>query len=242
MANLKRAGIIFDFDDTLVYFHEQFLLAERAFVARMTKLGLYDEDVLPTMREHDIDNVRRAGYLAAECFPLAFVQTYESYCGKYNRPPDANEKHQLLLLGRQPYISPPREMEGARELLRYLRLFEDGKRPLILFTQGEFAIQQGRLNSCGLASMFDAIKIVPEKDDATLQVLLQEQHLEPALSWYVGNSLRADINPAIRAGLNAVHLAKGGWTYEDEEPCGFYHKISRLEQFAVLLHHAEVAR
>jgi len=235
MAGLKRAGIIFDFDDTLVYSHEQFLLAEKSFVTRMQELKLYDDDLLTNLRERDIANVRQAGYLAAECFPLAFLQTYESYCGKYNRIPNAGEMRMLLLLGWQPYINPPREMEGARELLEHLRSHESGKLHLILYTQGEPKIQQQRLNICGFFHYFDAVKIVREKNDDELQVLLQEQPLEPALTWYVGNSMRADINPAIRAGLKAVHLAVNDWSYEEEEPCGFYHSISHLEEFAVLL-------
>jgi putative hydrolase of the HAD superfamily len=242
MAGLKRAGIIFDFDDTLIYSHEQFLLAEEVFVTRMKELGLFDEDLLSAVRARDIANVRRAGYMAAECFPLALAQTYESYCGKYGRKLDVSEKLLLLQLGWQPYKSPPREMAGARKLLKYLRPPEGGKRPLILFTQGEQEIQQQRLNLCNMADMFDAIKVVREKNDAALRALLEEQQLEPALTWYVGNSLRADINPAIRAGLKAVHLITAGWSYEEAEPCGFYRSISHLEQFAALLQQEEVAR
>ncbi|MCL1905625.1 MAG: HAD family hydrolase [Clostridiales bacterium] len=242
MAGLKQGGIIFDFDDTLVYSHEQFLLAESSFAARMSELGLYDEALLPAARERDILNVRRVGYMAAECFPLALLQTYESYCGKYGRAPDANEMRLLLLLGWQPYVNPPREMEGGRELLEHLRSPEGGGRTLILFTQGEQEIQQQRLNLCNLAGMFDVVKVSREKNDAELMALLKEQNLEPAFTWYVGNSLLHDINPAIRAGLNAVHLITGGWSYEDEKPCGPYHSISNLGQFADILHKAEVAR
>jgi putative hydrolase of the HAD superfamily len=263
VADLKRAGIIFDFDDTLVYSHEQFLLTEQAFLARMAELGLYDDDLLSAARARDIDNVRQAGYMAAECFPMALAQTYESYCGKYGCIPDDNETRQLLLLGWQPYTSLPRDVEGARELLRRLRaprgakqmtvgakqmtegakqMTEGAKRLLILFTQGEQEIQQQRLSLCALDHMFDIIKIVRQKNDAALKALLQEHQLEPALTWTVGNSLRADINPAIRAGLNAVHLTTAGWSYEDEEPCGFYHSISHLRQFADLLRHEEAAQ
>jgi len=231
----KNAAIIFDFDDTLVYSHEQFLLTEQAFAARLAELGLYDEGLLPAARVADIANVRRAGYLAADCFPLALAQTYESYCGKYGRAVDEREIQRLLALGRQPYRNRPREMEGARELLEHLRSAQGGRRFLILFTQGEQEIQQQRIDSSGFSKMFDIIKIVREKNDAALQALLQEQSLNPSLSWYVGNSPLHDINPAIRAGLNAVHLNTGGWSYENEAPCGFYYAISKLEELKKLI-------
>ena len=242
MAELKRAGMIFDFDDTLVYAHEQFQLAEKQFALHMLELGLYDEKLLNAARERDIANVRRAGYLATDCFPTALVETYESYCAKYRRQPDAAVKRQLLLLGYQPYINPPRPLEGAKELLRQLRLSGWSKRSLILFTQGEQKIQRRRLRLSGLRGMFGVIEIVREKNDAALQALLKKQRLEPSLSWYVGNSLRHDINPAIRAGLNAVHLNTAGWSYEDEEPGGFYHSISHLGQLTAILEQAGVAR
>ena len=241
MAGLKRAGFIFDFDDTLVYSHEQFVLAEEAFVARMKVLGLYDEELLSAARARDISNVHKAGYMAAECFPLALVQTYESYCSKYNRPPDEYEKRLLFLLGQQPYTNRPRIMEGARDLLKHLRIKYGGNRLMILFTQGEQEIQEQRLIHSGFVNIFDVIKIVRQKNDAELQALLQEQQLEPALTWNVGNSLRADINPAIRAGLNAVHLTTAGWSYENEEPCGVFHSIGHLWQFVDLLLHREAA-
>jgi len=237
MAVVKRAGIIFDFDDTLVYSYEQFVWAEEFFVAHMTKLGLYDEELLITARERDIANVRQAGYMAVECFPLALIQTYKSYCYKYGRAPQANEIRLLLRLGYQPFTNPPREMEGARELLRYLRSPQGGAWPLILFTQGEQEIQQQRLNLSNLGDMFEVIKIVREKNDAELLALLKEQQLEAISSWYVGNGLKHDINPAIRAGLNAVHLLTGCWSYEDEKPGGAYHSISHLGQVADLLRH-----
>lgn len=236
MANLKRAAIIFDFDDTLVYSHEQFLLAEQTFITRLCELDLYDDGLLAMMRENDIANVQRAGYLAAVCFPQSFVQTYESYCAIYGRTADEQEKSQLMEMGWRPYLDPPRAIEGARELLNHLRVNAGDAWRLILYTQGEQEIQQQRLNLSGMADMFDAIKIVKKKNDAELQALLEEQQLEPSLSWYVGNSLRSDINPAIRAGLNAAHLTLANcWSYEDEEPCGFYHIISNLGQFMDLL-------
>ncbi|MCL1975008.1 MAG: HAD family hydrolase [Firmicutes bacterium] len=240
MAELKRRGIIFDFDDTLVYFHEQFLLAEQAFIATMKELALYDDDLLISLGNQDIINIRKAGYLAAKCFPLAITQTYENYCRKYCRLPKAQELSMLSQLGWQPYLKQPREMEGAQQLIEHLRSLEYSDRLLILYTQGEAEIQQKRIVSCAFTSKFDIIKIVGEKNDANLQALLMDNNLQPSLTWYIGNSLRADINPAIRAGLKAVHIRKNGWSYEEEEPYGFYYSISHLDQFADLLKKEEV--
>lgn len=234
MASLKRAGIIFDFDDTLVYSHEIFLGVQQRFCERMQQLELYDEELLADVEARDIANVSEAGFMAAECFPIALGQTYEDYCVKYGRAAETKEKESLIQLGWQVYQQAPREMEGAQGLLAQLRQCGGGYR-LLLFTQGERQIQHQRIVRSGFGDCFDAVKIVRHKNTAALETLLAEQSLDPSLSWYVGNSLRADINPAIEAGLSAVHLDVQAWRYEHETPIGHYHSINKLEQFWDLL-------
>ena len=232
---VKRAGIIFDFDDTLVYAHELFLAAQQEFCRHMQGMGIYDEKLMSVVEKLDIDNVRSVGYMAAECFPLALGQAYEVYCAKYGRTAKTDEKGFFIRLGWQPYELRPRVMEEAHTLLTDLMTQRYGNYRLLLFTQGDIKIQQKRVAESGLANYFHAIKIVPVKNAAALISLVEEQHIEPSLSWYVGNSLRNDINPAIEAGLHAVHFDIDAWSYEHEPPCGSYHTIGGLEEFAVLL-------
>jgi putative hydrolase of the HAD superfamily len=89
---------------------------------------------------------------------------------------------------------------------------------LILMTKGAFAEQTGKIERSGLKSYFDAIEVVPEKDEAVYRSIAAKYALIPEVSWMIGNSPKSDINPALAAGLNAVFVPHGmTWILEHDE-------------------------
>jgi putative hydrolase of the HAD superfamily len=69
-----------------------------------------------------------------------------------------------------------------------------------------------------LKSYFDAIEVVPEKDEAIYRRIAAKYELVPDTTWMVGNSPKSDINPALAAGLNAVFVPHGQtWILEHDE-------------------------
>jgi len=89
---------------------------------------------------------------------------------------------------------------------------------LILMTKGAFAEQTGKIERSGLKSYFDAIEVVPEKDEAVYRSIAAKYALIPDVSWMIGNSPKSDINPALAAGLNAVFVPHGQtWILEHDE-------------------------
>jgi len=89
---------------------------------------------------------------------------------------------------------------------------------LILMTKGAFAEQTGKIERSGLKSYFDAIEVVPEKDEAVYRSIAAKYALIPDVSWMIGNSPKYDINPALAAGLNAVFVPHGQtWILEHDE-------------------------
>ena len=89
---------------------------------------------------------------------------------------------------------------------------------LILMTKGAFAEQTGKIERSGLKSYFDAIEVVPEKDEAIYRSIAAKYALIPEVSWMIGNSPKSDINPALAAGLNAVFVPHGQtWILEHDE-------------------------
>jgi len=89
---------------------------------------------------------------------------------------------------------------------------------LILMTKGAFAEQTGKIERSGLKSYFDAIEVVPEKDEAIYRSIAAKYELNPDVSWMIGNSPKSDINPALAAGLNAVFVPHGQtWILEHDE-------------------------
>lgn len=89
---------------------------------------------------------------------------------------------------------------------------------LILMTKGNLDEQTGKLKRSGLACHFTAVEIVPEKDRATYQAVIERHKLAPQSSWMIGNSPKSDINPALAAGMHAVFLFhENTWVLENAE-------------------------
>jgi putative hydrolase of the HAD superfamily len=105
-------------------------------------------------------------------------------------------------------------MDGVQETLAYLAQ----RHTLILLTKGDQDEQQLKVESSGLESYFRHIIIVQEKDVATYERLTTEFQFDRATTWMIGNAPRSDINPALKAGLNAVFIPHPHtWGLEQQE-------------------------
>lgn len=89
---------------------------------------------------------------------------------------------------------------------------------LILMTKGNHAEQADKFARSGLAPFFSAVEIVAEKDPPAYAGVVVRHELTPHSTWMIGNSPKSDINPALVAGLHAVHLFhKDTWVLEHAE-------------------------
>ncbi len=77
---------------------------------------------------------------------------------------------------------------------------------LILVTKGDELEQLDKLSRSGLAHLFSAVEVLPEKHIDAYHSLLKRHGFEAASTWMIGNSPRSDINPALAAGLHAVFI------------------------------------
>ena len=86
---------------------------------------------------------------------------------------------------------------------------------LLLVTKGNTEVQRRKLERSGLEPYFDAVYVVPEKDEEVYRRIAADRGLHPKHTWMVGNSPRSDINPAIEAGLGAILVPHDHtWTAE----------------------------
>ncbi len=231
-------AVICDFDDTLVASYAEFLIAEEEFLAALAGLGLpqgespAEPGVRDWLRQADIANVERCGYLAPHCFPQALGQTYRHFAALAGREADPAVAAALEQIGWRVFDQQPRVLPEAGELLDWLQ----GRVRLFLLTQGDQAIQQRRILGSGLAGYFERIIILRKKTPAAYQQLAAELGLDPARCWMLGDSLKSDIAPALAVGLNAAYLKTDGWAYELALPApGSYQTITSLSQFKELI-------
>jgi putative hydrolase of the HAD superfamily len=110
----------------------------------------------------------------------------------------------------------------------------------MLMTKGNINEQAGKIERSGLKEYFAVVEIVSEKDVATYSRLTEKYALAPASTWMIGNSPRSDINPALRAGLNAVFVPHHHtWILEHEEILEYDGpgRLVIVAQFADLVKH-----
>ncbi len=218
-------GIIFDFDDTLVYNNTVFNVAKTNFEKAMREHNLYEPELQQVLNQFDIANVKARGGYARECFPQALRQTYEYYCGRFGVAVEEELAWAMEDMGWWVFRQKPQPIPGAVELLTAL----ERDFPLILLTKGDETGQRQRIYDSGLADFFSGIHVVWQKTEESFRRLIQEYALDPAGSWSVGNSILWDMNTAYAAGLNCIYVKiSDHWDFEEGEPVAPFPKVESL--------------
>jgi putative hydrolase of the HAD superfamily len=124
------------------------------------------------------------------------------------------EVREILELGRGMMNHPVDLLEGAAEVLERLA----PSYPLMLITKGDLRDQERKLAKSGLASWFQAIEIVSEKDSLTYERIFHRNGIDPSKFLMVGNSVKSDILPVLALGGSGVHLPyRITWGHEEAE-------------------------
>jgi FMN phosphatase YigB (HAD superfamily) len=137
-------------------------------------------------------------------------ETYEHFRRSAGAVPDPAVADRAAGIGRAVFDAVPLVRDDAREALERLRQ----SYRLVLFTAGDAEVQRHRIDQTGLGQHFDAIYVTPQKSDDTWCEMIQRLGVHVHASWSVGNSVRSDINPALRRGLRSIVVAGKSWEYE----------------------------
>lgn len=107
---------------------------------------------------------------------------------------------------------------------------------LIMFTKGEEAEQQLKVDRSGLRPHFSSVVVVADKHTEAYVDAIERHGLDPDETWMIGNSPRSDVNPALEAGLGAVHVPHPEtWGHEHDVVDHAHPRFRRVETFAGLL-------
>jgi len=223
--------IIFDFDDTLVKTTEIFDEVRAEFCQVIEGLGLSVPDLAELVDQQDIENIRKAGGFYNHCFPKALCQVYQYCCQHHQKTVSSHWEKELEQMGWSVFFQGPRLMEHAHEVLQHF----GARYPMILVTKGSPDSQTRRIQESGLEKYFQQILIVSDKNEASFKKIVTDLEINPGQSWSIGNSIKADINPSIAAGLKAVHFAGYSWHFEHAEPIGEFQRIESLAELIRLI-------
>jgi putative hydrolase of the HAD superfamily len=187
-----KPTLIIDADDTLweteIYYEQ--CIAD--FGELMGSLDFDRAEAERTVDEVEHERVPLVGYGPHE-FSRNLGLAYERLCQRYGRSVERDVSSAVWEMG-QVVLEPPIVLlAGVAEALPWLsRRFR-----LILLTKGDREVQVSKLERSGLARHYG---------------------LQPETTWMVGNSPRSDINPALEAGIGAVHIPHSNtWSFEQQE-------------------------
>jgi putative hydrolase of the HAD superfamily len=202
--------LLIDADDTLWENNVYFERAIAAFISYLDHHSYSAAQVREALNAVERETILAHGY-GLTSFTRSLVTCFE----RLSPGPVTDEKRERVA-GFSRMIS-EQEIEllpGVTDTLSELAT----RHRLILVTKGNHAEQADKLARSGLASFFNAVEIVPEKDPETYRTIIARHELTPHTGWMIGNSPKSDINPALAAGLHAVFLFhKDTWTLEHAE-------------------------
>ncbi len=222
-----RQHLLIDADDTLwennVYFEQAFA----QFCDYLNHSSLTPDEIRSILDEIEIVNNKIHGYGAVN-FGRNLSQCYLRLA---ERAVDEHDLAKVTAFAHQILAQEIELMPGVSETLPFLAERHD----LILFTKGEPAEQNRKIDLSGLRPFFRECVVTKEKNRAAYLNIVETWQLNPAGTWMIGNSPKSDINPALAAGLGAVYVPhERTWTLEREELTSSP-RLLRVENFAGLL-------
>jgi len=234
--------ILFDLDDTLVYCNKYFHSILDRFADRMAEwfgpAGVSREEIAAKQTEIDIAGVQILGF-KSEHFPQSMIDTYRHFRSVTGRKGSPLDEDQLWKLGNSVYdleIEPYPMMDETLESLA-----EKGHE-LHLYTGGDPVIQFRKIESMRLERYFDdRIYVRQHKNTDALEQILSAGGFDRSQTWMIGNSVRTDVLPALRCGINAVYLKQESeWAYNvipiDAKPNGALITLTELPQVPTAIH------
>jgi len=221
--------LLIDADDTLWENNVYFERAIADFISFLNHRERTPAEVREILNDVERDCIVSHGY-GLKSFAHALVKTFE----RLSVEPITPELHHAIHGFAHTIATQPIQLVPAVEkTLAYLA----GRHQLIVVTKGDPHEQSGKVERSGLKKFFSAIEVLPEKDERTYTGVIEKHALAHKGTWMVGNSPKSDINPALRAGINAVFIPHDDtWILEHEEimPCEPPQQLLVLTAFSEL--------
>jgi len=222
--------ILFDADDTLWENNIYYVEATTEFIDLIEKGGFSRADIQQSFDRLELRVVEERGY-GSHNFVYILEELFRQYSRQSKVTLDVDKFHFITRRFEEHPTSIPRLFPGVIDTLRYLKT----KYELYVLTKGEYAEQQGKILRAGVDECVRQYFILPEKNDAAYQSLINKNNWQPSETCMVGNSPKSDINPALRQGMNAIHIPyRDTWKLDDEPIQIVNGRFLELESFKAL--------
>ena len=193
----ELSTIAFDADDTLWHHERYFVATKERFLDLLAPFA--DRAAAEAgLHETEIRNVRHYGF-GVKGFTLSMIETAIAVAGEAL---PASAVAAIVALGREMLVHPVAPYPGVRETLEALKPHHK----LLLVTRGDLFDQERKLNASGLIGYFDEVEIVSDKTAPIYDRIFTRHGGGPQRGMMIGNSMRADVVPAIEAGAWGIHV------------------------------------
>jgi putative hydrolase of the HAD superfamily len=199
---VKDGDLVFvDADDTLWENYRWFQAVLDDWVEVLAAHGVDGDRALATLHATEDRNIPVTGYGAAP-FVRSAVEAFHALVPHADHATRDDMAHFAKAAERSIREHPIELLPGVREAIPVLA----AARRLVVMTKGQEDEQRAKVERCGLARCFEDVRVVAEKDALCYIAAAQAFGLEPPACWMIGNSPASDVNPAIAAGMRAIHV------------------------------------
>jgi putative hydrolase of the HAD superfamily len=223
----QLSAIGFDADDTLWQNEQFYRLTEQRFTALLADYA-EPNHLSDRLLEAEKRNIKAYGF-GIKGFTLSMIETAIEVTE--GRVP-ASVIRELVEAGRDLLNHPVEPLPHARAALETL----SGEYRLILITKGDLFDQERKLAQSGLGELFTGVEIVSDKSTEVYHQVFARHGDGPKRSMMVGNSLKSDIVPALKAGCWGVHVPHSlTWALEHDEPPIGNQRYRRIDHLGELV-------
>ncbi|MBP7708711.1 HAD family hydrolase [Candidatus Pacearchaeota archaeon] len=212
---------ICDLDDTLIFNQAKYSYAQVNFVKwALDSFGPRTPNAQKILQLQIAKDMKAVGTSAfsADRFPQSFADTYLELAREMGITEEEiieRKSKEAFAIGAQVHDPATWKKElipGADEVLTQLKLRGD---ELYLVTTGDPAVQEKKIEFYEIGRYFQPgrIHIVPHKKDSKIEEICLGRDRRNI--WFVGNSKRSDIKPALEARIGAIHIPQDTWAYEE---------------------------
>jgi putative hydrolase of the HAD superfamily len=201
--------IAFDADDTLWHNLIHFDAAERKF-GEMFSSYLPADEAMARVMATEWRNIPIYGF-GVKSFTLSMIETAIEISGD---DVDGATIKKLIEIGRNMLDHEIELLPHVEDTLKALH----GSYKLLLITKGDLHHQERKVLASGLAHYFEAVEIVSDKTPASYSKICARYGAAPGRTMMVGNSVKSDVLPMIRAGGYGVYVPfEILWGHDHEE-------------------------
>ena len=224
--NKRITTVGFDADDTLWHNERFFRLTQDRFTALLSDHAEPDH-LAERLLQAERRNLGRYGY-GIKGFVLSMIETAIEVT---RSQVPASVLGEIIEAGHEMLAHPVELLPHAREAVCAL----SGRFRVILVTKGDLLDQERKLAQSGLGEMFDGVEIVTEKTAEVYARIFADHGDGAERGAMVGNSMRSDVVPMIRAGGWGVHVPHGPvWELEHAEPPAGSPRFREIADLGVL--------